>query len=150
MFGSGNSVFDFQAEADDWPFETEKELVVVHTTAACTRAALHMAARFGNGPFRRIRLIAPKVVPYPLPLTNPPVAEAYTEHLLLDLAAEVPADTRIEIRNCRDAIEMLSIALKPGSLVIIGKRAHWWFTAEPRLARTLRRMGHAVVLSETH
>jgi hypothetical protein len=131
-------------------FAPENELVVVHTTAAATRAALHAAARLGSGLYTHIRLIAPRIVPYPLSLASPPVSAEFTERFLLDLVAEVPTATRIDIRNCRDAVEMIRSALKPGSLVVIGKRAHWWLTAECRLVRTLRKLGHTVVLPEIH
>ena len=150
MFTLEKTFQDLMAETGAGQGEPEKELVVVHTTTTGTRAALRMAANLGNGLYTHIRLIAPRIVPYPLLLTDPPVPAEFTEQYFLELVAEIPVNTRIDIRNCRDAVEMLRSALKPGSLVVIGKRARWWFSAEARLAKTLRAMGHAVVVSEFH
>ena len=148
MFTLEKTFQDLLAESGVGQGEPEKELVVVHTTTTGSRAALRLAANLGNGLYTHIRLIAPRIVPYPLSLSNPPVPADFTEQFFLSLVAEIPVNTRIDIRNCRDAVEMLRSAIKPGSLVVIGKRARRWFSAEARLAKTLRKMGHAVVVSE--
>ena len=66
----------------------------------------------------------------------------------MDLVSGIPLNMNIDIRNCRDAVEMLRGALKPGSLVVIGERPRWWPTRESALAKALRKMGHIVLLSE--
>ena len=64
MFTLEKSFQDLLAESGVGRIDPEKELVVVHTTTAGTRAALRMAANLGNGLYTHIRLIAARIVPY--------------------------------------------------------------------------------------
>ena len=150
MFTAEKSFQDWAVDEKEEHFETKSEMVVVHTTAGGTRSALRAAAILGDGLYSHIRLIAPRVVPYPLSLFTPPVSKEFTEHFFIDLVAGIPANTQIDIRICRDAVEMLRAAIRPGSLVVIGKRSHWWPGRESALAKALRRMGHVVLLSEIY
>jgi hypothetical protein len=93
-------------------------------------------------------LIVPQVVPYPLPLTSPPVLVDFNERRLRVLASHCRVETRVSIYLCRDPWETLQSVLKPHSLVVVGTRKRWWPTAEKRLAAKLRRAGHEVMVTE--
>jgi hypothetical protein len=54
----------------------------------------------------------------------------------------------VRVYLCRDRAEVVRSVLKPHSLVVIGGNRRWWPTREKRLARQLRRSGHAVVFAE--
>ena len=53
--------------------ESKLNIVVVFTSAAATSAALKKAGALAESLNARITLIVPQIVPYPLPLTSPPV-----------------------------------------------------------------------------
>jgi hypothetical protein len=97
----------------------------------------------------RVVLLAAQPVPFPLQLDNAPVAIRWNEDRLREIANDSPVDTAIRIYLCRNRIQTLRVVLQPGSLVIIGRRRCWWPTAEARMARELRRLGHEVILAET-
>jgi hypothetical protein len=121
------------------------EVVVLHTDLKGTLRAVRAAAFLAQGLGARIRLLAPQVVPYILPLTSPPVPTGFTEQRLTSVASESPVETRIDIRVCRDVWDMLKFTLPPRSLIVLGARRHWWPTQESRLARRLRRLGHQIL-----
>ena len=121
---------------------------VVFTSVEATLAALkqagHLAAELGG----RIILVALQVVPYPLPLTRPPVGIDWNERRLRLIAGESRVETIVHVCLCRDGQRTLENALGPHSLVVLGGRKHWWPTRESKLARRLRRAGHEVILIE--
>ena len=123
----------------------ERELVVVHTSVAATKVALQTAAQLGNGLYNRIRLIALRVVPFPLPLTAPPVAERFTEQFFALMAEDFPEVTRVDVVNCRDEAEGLCSALRTSSLVVIGPPRRWWSSREAKLRKAATRAGHTVL-----
>ena len=129
----------------DTQFDPVKEIVVLYTMPSATVTALRHAAKLSNLLYGRIRLIALKVVPYPLALATPPVPCEFTENHLRELASGIPAEIRVDVLNCRDEVETLCTALRPSSLVLIGPRQHWWNRHESRLAKELMQRGHSVL-----
>lgn len=125
--------------------ESRLELNVVFTHTPDTLWALKRAAEMARELNGRIRLLVPQVVPYPLPLTSPPVLVEFNERRFREIASEQPIETRVEIYLCRNPEVILAHKLKPGSLVIIGARKSWWPTGEKALAKHLRRAGHHVI-----
>jgi hypothetical protein len=125
------------------------EVTVVFTSVEPTLRALKEAGALAERLDSRITLVVPQVVPYPLPLTSPPVLLDFNERRFSVLASQSPVETTVCIFLCRDRWEALQLALKPRSLVVIGGRKGWWLRPEKRLARQLRRAGHEVVLVET-
>jgi hypothetical protein len=112
------------------------EVVVVHTAIPTTLVALKTAATLAKGLSARVRLLVPQVVPYALPLEHPPVPISFTE------------------RRFRTVAEKAAV-LRPRSLIVVGARStSWWSrawpSAETRLARRLRRLGHQVVFANSH
>ena len=123
---------------------------VVFTSVETTLGALKTAGALANRLSGRITLVVPLVVPFPLPLDSPPVLIDWNERRFSVIASQSPAETEVRLYLCRDRLEMLAKVLSPRSLVVVGARKRWWrFTAERKLARVLRRMGHEVVLTET-
>ena len=97
----------------------------------------------------RITIVVPQVVPYPLPLTSPPVLLDFNERRFHVIASESPVETRVRLYLCRDRGRRSGNVLAPRSLVVVGGRKRWWPTREKRLARWLRRAGHEVIFTET-
>src|SRR5215831_4445823 len=123
-------------------------VAVIFTTVESTLSALRKAAELAHPLNACLTLIVPQIVPYPLPLTSPPVLLDFSERRFWVLADHCPVETIVRIYLCRDREVMLKDTLKPRSLVVIGGTKRWWPTRERRLARKLRRAGHEVILSE--
>ncbi len=130
------------------PAEARLDISVVFTSVEMTMAALRKAGALAAGLGARITIIVAQIVPYPLPLTSPPVLLDFSERRFRTIASGSPVETSVRLYLCRDEWETLSLALKPGSLVVVGGRRRWWPTREGRLAGKLRSAGHQVVLAE--
>lgn len=124
-------------------------IVVVFTSVEATLAALRKAGALANRLGGRITLVVPQVVPFPLPLTSPPVLLDWNAKRFRIIASKSPVETTVMIYLCRDRVETLTAVLTPRSLGVIGGRRRWWMTDEQRLARRLRRAGHEVLFTET-
>jgi hypothetical protein len=124
-------------------------ITVVFTSTSATTAALRKAGVLADNLNACIKLVAPQVVPYPLPLETPPVLLAFSERRFREIAMESPVETTVQIFLCRDRWETLKGVLAPHSLVVVGGRRRWWPTKEETLARKLRRAGHEVIFTET-
>lgn len=134
-----------------WTEEQESGLniAVIFTSVGATTAALKKAGNLAESLGARITLVVPQIVPYPLPLTSPPVLLEFQEKRFREIAAESPVDVRVQLYLCRDGLETLKTVLKPHSLVVIGGRKRYWPTREKSLVRKLRRAGHEVIFTET-
>lgn len=117
----------------------------IKSTVAALRTAGELAARLGA----RITILVPQIVPFPAPLSSPPVLLDWNERRFRVIAEESPVETTVRIFLCRDRLETLRSVLAPGSLVVIGGRRRWWPTREKILAKQLRRAGHEVVFTQT-
>ena len=126
------------------------EVVVMFTDVQGTLRALKTAAELARNLNGRIRLLAPQVVPYPLPLDCPQVSKEFNQKRFQTLAANgsapVGIDTRVEMCWCRDRDTALCQALEPEALVVMGVHRSWWPSPEKSLATKLRRKGHRVIL----
>jgi hypothetical protein len=116
----------------------------VETTLTALKQAGALASSLGAS----ITLIATQLVPYPLPLTTPPVSPDFNDQRFRVMAGESRVDTKVSVYLCRDRMETLKTVLKPHSLVVVGGSRGWWPTSEKRLAAKLRRAGHEVIFSE--
>ncbi len=130
-------------------FAPALNIAVVFTSVDATLSALKEAAELASRLNGRITLLVPQVVPYPLPLTSPPVLIDWNERRFRMIAANSAVETQVQIYLCRDPLETLRRTLHPHSLILIGGRKRWLPTPERRLARQLRRVGHEVIFKET-
>lgn len=126
------------------------EVNVVFTDARATAGALRYAMSLARDLKVSIRLRAAIIVPWQLPLDEPPVSVAFTEQLLSDLVSEFDGEScalAVNLYLCRNWRETLLEILDPNSPVVIGSSKRWWFAAENRLARALRRKGYRVLVA---
>jgi hypothetical protein len=122
------------------------DIKVIYTGIKGTAAALDAAISMARGLGARITILAAQVVPYPLPLTNPPVPIEFTERVLGSMTSELEGEAGAEILLCRDREQTIRQAVGAASLVLIGARKCWWRTPENTLARILQRDGRRVLL----
>ena len=85
-----------------------------------------------------------QVVPFPLQLNQSPVYVNFLKKQLEQLDSALP--TTREIRFARDFDTGLEGALDSDSVVILATRKRPWRTRTERLAASLRKVGHKVVL----
>jgi hypothetical protein len=122
------------------------EVNVIYTGCGSTLTALRQAARLASSLHARIRILLPSIVPYPLPLLEPPVCEDHLRRILTTVASAVPIETVAQIVYCRDCTDVHR-AMRPESLVVIGNPTRpWWpFGKLCALERVLSRAGHHVI-----
>jgi len=125
------------------------EIAVLFTSMHATPAALRKARVLAKRLDVRITLLVTQIVPYPLPLSEPPVLLEFIEKRFITLATDTHVKAAVRIFLCRDRFDAVTEVLKPQSFVVIGGRRRWWLTADMRLARRLRRAGYEVVFVET-
>jgi hypothetical protein len=118
---------------------------VVFTSLEETRIALRRAEELAAGLNAEIALILTPIVPFPLPLEQPPTPVDFAQSQIHSLTAT--ADTPIEafVYLCRDPLRLLASVLPPHALLIIGTNRNWAFGRSKRLARALQRNGHHVI-----
>jgi hypothetical protein len=126
------------------PHEAELDLVVPFTTPELTRAALNAANRMGGGLNATLRLVKVQVVPFPLDLEQSPVYIDFLKDQLAHFQSELPVAG--EVRLAREFETGLMGTLGRESVVILATPRRPWRTRNERLAGTLRRAGHKVVL----
>jgi hypothetical protein len=124
-------------------------IAVVFTSVDSTLAALKEAGNLARRLGARITIVVPQVVPYALPLENPPVPVEFNENRFRVMASKSPVETSVHIYLCRDRFQTLTSVLKAGSIVVLGGRKRWWPTRDEVLARQLRRAGYEVLFTET-
>jgi len=128
--------------------DSKLNIAVIFTAVESTLGALKHAGVLASNLGACISLVVPQVVPYPLPLNNPPVSLGFNVRRFRVIAGQSRVETKVAVYLCRDRMETLKAVLKPHSLVVVGGRKAWWPTSEKRLAAGLRRAGHEVIFSE--
>src|SRR5215471_7640714 len=109
---------------------------VIFTSVESTLAAMRKAGSLASSLGARITLLAPQIVPYPLPLESPPVLLEFNERRFRVIANESPVETSVHVYLCRDKLQALTSALRRGSIVVLGGRKRWWWpTRDQWLAR---------------
>ena len=121
-------------------------LVIPYTTLELTRAALRHAGVCSDLDVH-VSLVDVQVVPFPCALDQPAVNNEYSQRRLQELFSESGLPGHAAVLYTRDWLGGFRRALEPKSLVIVAtKRCRWWTTRETRLARTLTKAGHQVML----
>ncbi len=124
------------------------QVVIPHRSPQLTRAALKYAANLAKDLNVRLRLVDVYVVPYGVPLDEPPVNPKYLTRRIRTLAQESTLPVSAEVVYTRDWEQGLRRVLPPASLVLFAIKRSWWRTSEKRLASRLRRQGHQVIWVE--
>jgi len=125
---------------------------VIFTNMPDTRAALFAAIDMAHEMESEIAVLVSQIVPFPLPIDNPPVPLDFASEQIRRLAELVQtnhASLQGFIYLCRNPLDTLLRELPARAIVVIGARARWPFSKSKRLARALRKNGHEVILA-TH
>ena len=122
-------------------------IAVVFTDFEETGTALKAAAKLSLGLRAAIDLIVPQVVPFPLPLAEPPVPTSFTLRRLDDLASAANVEPDILVYLCRDVIQTLAHVLKTYSVIMVGSKKRRLAAKPKHLAKALRRKGLPVILA---
>jgi hypothetical protein len=128
--------------------EKELEVFVIFTDAPGALSALQLAEGLAHKLEAQIRLLMPYEVPYPLPLTKPPVPVEFLEGQLRDLAGKTELEVTAHIYLCRDKKRTLECILGLDSLIVVGGKKRWWPTPGQKLAQSLQKGGHHVIFAE--
>jgi hypothetical protein len=131
-------------EADG--YAGELDVVVPYTEWSVTDALLKRVVALTAGLSARLTLVAVHTVPYPASFGCPAAVHAHLVEQLVDLASRCPVPVNPQVVLARGRSEGFCHVLKPESIVLLGARKHWWRTDEEKLARSLARDGHKVVL----
>ncbi len=129
--------------------ELQVRVFVIFTSMNRTLKAMEEAAQLTKPLGARIEVLTAQVVPFPLPLNDPPVSLEFVVRHLEEMAAGFPQKIRVSAYLCRDPMEAYKRVLNRTCPVVIGIRKRWWPTRDRRLARKLRRAGYDVILVET-
>ena len=128
--------------------EANLDLYVIFNGLKGAKLALESASALARDLGARITLLVAQVVPYPVPLDQPPVSAGFSERIFAELIRETEAEASVRVYLCRDRKEAIREALAPWSLVMMGSRRRWWPDREQMLAWRLRRDGHHVLFPE--
>jgi len=120
-------------------------VVIPYTSPELTRAALRHAAGCTDLHVH-LHLVDIQVVPFPCPLAEPPINREHSLRRLRALFCESRLPGRAAVLYTRDWLEGFRRVLEPGSLILIATRKRWWPTREEKLARSLTKAGHQVML----
>ena len=129
--------------------KTGSSVFFVFTSMDWTLKAVEKACEMAKPLGAKIVVAAVQVVPYPLPLDEPPVETEFVTRRFQEKASEFSEKIRVEIYLCRDPLEALKRILTPNCPVVMGIKKKWWPTRDERLARILRRAGYDITLVET-
>ncbi len=122
----------------------DPRLFLICTSEPAARSALARAAPMLQGLAVSITLLAPQVVPYPLPLGRPPVAIRFLRARLRALVwnSGLVGDARIFL--CRERAEALLDQL-PKRCTVLFPAPRFWERGNRKLANALLKQGHKLL-----
>ena len=120
-------------------------MVIPYTTPELTAAALRHAGVCSDLDVH-VLLVDIQVVPFPCPLDQPPINNKFSESRLSAMLKESGLPGKVGVVYTRDWFDAFRRVLEPQSLVILATKKRWWPTREDKLARTLSKAGHQVML----
>ncbi len=148
--GAAAPLVSWHTAGDQEPSRLEVNLIFTNQKATlCALETVESLAR-DLGAF--IRLRATIVVPYALPVDEPPVSIPFLERSLFNLINRLERDgfeATAHLYFCRDREKALLQVLEQNALVVIGGRKRWWPTDADRLVRALRSAGHRVIFVDS-
>jgi hypothetical protein len=125
------------------------EVVVVFTRVKHTLEALWAAGRLAHDLGAPVRLLVPQLVPFAVPLDQPPVERGFAERRFSSIAEQSAVETTVNICLCREWESGVLESVRPHSIVVLGAARRWWRSRRERaLVRTLRDRGSQVILLE--
>ena len=145
MLGSRNFIRSSDGSHSAGP--SRITIFVLFTGVRKTLDALWSAGRLARDLNVHIEIIVPEIVPYPLPLDEPPVLRSFRNHRYRTIVEQAGIDTSIHVCLCREPREAVDRLLNPGSIVVLGTRHRWWPTREHRFGRWLRTKGCHVIFA---
>jgi hypothetical protein len=124
------------------------QIVVPGAGLELTRAAVDAVADLAKNLQAGATLVSVQVVPFTLPLDNPPISSRFYRRCLEEIVSRIPMPLRIELLLARDQESALRQFMpKSSPVLVVARRRRWWRkSAEERLASALRRAGHKVAL----
>jgi len=128
------------------PFPQTLDIVVLYTSEELAAAALLRAEELAHGMKLRVRLVCAQMVPYPLPVDQPPINLQYLKSELERVSDRCSLEVQGEIVLARDMQTALKSALKPNSVVVLASHCRFWQTKEESLRKECIKAGHEVVL----
>ena len=124
------------------------QIVVPGSSLELAQAAVDTVADLATNLQAGAALVAIQVVPYTLPLENPPVSSQFYRRRLEEMVSRSPVPVRVELLLARDQEFALQRFLPHASVILVParRRRWWWKSKEEKLACALRRAGHKVAL----
>ena len=123
------------------------ELVVVFTRLRETIAAVQLARRLARDLEATIRILVPRVVPYPNGLTDPTVDAKTLARNLLGLLPASDMEPTVTICLCRDPADAWR-SIPEASIVVAGAPRRRWLASGWNSINLLRELGHQVIVAE--
>jgi len=122
------------------------QIVVLYTTPEATKIALSCAETLGQGLGLNLYLLDIQVVPFRCPMDRPPIDPVFTRKRLEDLECKTETPVHAGVVYTRSRDEALRKWLDCASLVLIPVRGFWDRCFTRSLTRTLKKLGHDVLL----
>lgn len=124
------------------------EVIVLVTDESATVSALKKAFSLTEGLQARVCIVAVQIVPFPLPLDEPPVRMGRALRSLLPYLSDCGAEQVIQICYSRERIPALRQILPPHSLIVMGHSSSFlanWRANKWR--KWLKTTGHDVIVA---
>jgi hypothetical protein len=122
---------------------------VVYTSIDETLAAVRIACELAQALSVPLTLVHTRTVPYVLPVDAPnglsPVQTDAFVNRIRDVGRQAGVDVRVRIYLCREVQQVVPLAFKPHSLIVIAGQRSWWPTRTERWRRALEAAGHFVL-----
>ena len=127
---------------------TQPTVHIVATQFKGTRTALEAAIPLAIGSHARLKVLVPQIVPYPLPLDQPPEQAPFAAKRYCSLLHQLHAEAEVRLCFCRHLDDVILQMLPAHATVVLGGPAGTWRASrEERLARRLTHLGHRVVFA---
>jgi hypothetical protein len=154
-----SQIIQFESAGAEHPLAVTREpshvsigtnaLYIVFTSIDGTLVALRIASDLAKALNVPLTLVHLRTVPYVLPLDaangpSPVETEAFVRRVR-DVGREAGVDVRVCVYLCRDVQQVVPLAFKPQSLIVMAGKRSWWPTRTERWRRSLESAGHFVV-----
>lgn len=130
---------------DEGPALRTEAVTVLFTTEEATMAAARVASALAGAMAVPLTVVHFRSVPYPLSVDAPVgVSPVESDAFKRRLQAE-GIDARVRVFLCRNRENVVPMAFRGHSLIVIGGQRRWWPTVTERWRRRLEAAGHFVL-----